>query len=352
MRSFASVLLHVMAPETPSIILLDEPEAFLHPPQQRALGEMLANEASRGQLFVATHSPDIVHGLVTGASDRIRILRMERDGDVNRVRQLDPETVHDISIDPMMKYSAVLDGLFHGRVIVCEGESDCMFYDAILQLEVVRGPHEPDVRFIHANGKSRMPKVVKALRALGVPIDVIVDMDIIGTTGEIKRLFEELGGRWEEIEESARIIKESVERTDPPLSMEDLKKGLVREATRDDGNGTSKELERQVKALFKRSSSWAGVRTAGQGVLKGGEITGRWRQLRESCRRVGLWLVPVGELESFCKDESGSKAEWVQRVLEDKGLAKDDSLEDARTFIREVWHSRDKGVTGAVPPAG
>ena len=42
MRSFASVILHMLAPDTPSILLLDEPEAFLHPPQARLLGEFIA----------------------------------------------------------------------------------------------------------------------------------------------------------------------------------------------------------------------------------------------------------------------------------------------------------------------
>ena len=39
MRSFASVVLHLLAPTTPSILILDEPEAFLHPPQARYLGK-------------------------------------------------------------------------------------------------------------------------------------------------------------------------------------------------------------------------------------------------------------------------------------------------------------------------
>ena len=41
MRSFASVIVHLLAPITPSILLLDEPEAFLHPPQARLLGEII-----------------------------------------------------------------------------------------------------------------------------------------------------------------------------------------------------------------------------------------------------------------------------------------------------------------------
>ena len=58
MRSYASVILHLLAPITPSILLLDEPEAFLHPPQARLLGEIIAAERpSRAQLVVATHRP-------------------------------------------------------------------------------------------------------------------------------------------------------------------------------------------------------------------------------------------------------------------------------------------------------
>ena len=44
MRSFTSVILHLLASTTPSILILDEPEAFLHPPQATLLGELIAKE--------------------------------------------------------------------------------------------------------------------------------------------------------------------------------------------------------------------------------------------------------------------------------------------------------------------
>ena len=65
MRSFASVVLHLLTPITPSILLLDEPEAYLHPPQARLLGGIIATERQDlTQLFVATHSPDVLQGLL------------------------------------------------------------------------------------------------------------------------------------------------------------------------------------------------------------------------------------------------------------------------------------------------
>ena len=90
MRSFASVILHLLAPISPTILILDEPEAFLHPPQARLLGEIIATEkSSQTQLFVATHSPDVLHGLINVAPDHLRVLRVQREGNVNRVKELD-----------------------------------------------------------------------------------------------------------------------------------------------------------------------------------------------------------------------------------------------------------------------
>ena len=42
MRSFATVLLYVLVADNHSIQFLDEPEAFLHPPQARLVGELIA----------------------------------------------------------------------------------------------------------------------------------------------------------------------------------------------------------------------------------------------------------------------------------------------------------------------
>ena len=89
-RSFASVILHLLTPNTPSVLLLDEPEAFLHPPQARLLGEFIVKEKpKRAQLFIATHSADVLQGLLNVASDKLRVLRIHREGLINRVKELD-----------------------------------------------------------------------------------------------------------------------------------------------------------------------------------------------------------------------------------------------------------------------
>lgn len=89
MRSFLGILLFTTLGHEP-VMLVDEPEAFLHPPQARHLGNFLVSEGdSYQQLFVATHSGDVLRGMLSSASTRIRVLRLRRSGDVNITRQLD-----------------------------------------------------------------------------------------------------------------------------------------------------------------------------------------------------------------------------------------------------------------------
>jgi hypothetical protein len=59
-RSFVGVLLEATVADY-SVVLIDEPEAFLHPPQARLLARMLVQKKSQHrQLFIATHSADVV----------------------------------------------------------------------------------------------------------------------------------------------------------------------------------------------------------------------------------------------------------------------------------------------------
>ena len=79
---------------------------------------------------------------------KLRVLRIERDANVNHVKELDNERAREISTDPLMKYSSVLSGVFYKRVIICEGDSDCTFYNSILHLSDICGKYYPDVSFL------------------------------------------------------------------------------------------------------------------------------------------------------------------------------------------------------------
>ena len=339
MRSFASVILHLLAPISPSILLLDEPEAFLHPPQARLLGELIAQQtSSRAQLFVATHSPDVLHGLINVAPEHLRVLRMQRDGDVNRIKELDKELVKTISVDPLMKYSSVMSGVFHERVVVCESDADCMFYSSILDLPEVNGGRQPDVLFVHANGKHRMAALAKTLVALGVPVDVVADMDILNDSTVFRRVLEALGGDWAAVQPAAQAVKKAIEERKSRLNAGEIKQAIGEILEEAPATGEFPEnLQSKINTLFRRASPWDAVKRAGEPALPAGQATLQFRRLHALCKSVGLWIVPVGELEGFCKSVGGHGPSWIQEIIGSRDLSNAQELEDARKFVREIW---------------
>jgi len=183
MRSFVGVLLHSLVVDH-SVVMIDEPEAFLHPPQARLLGQMIVNESPSGrQFFLATHSGDFLRGLLDSQSNRVRIIRIQRNGDVNPVKELDNDGIKKVWDDPLLRYSNVLDGLFHEKVILCEGDSDCRFYAAIMDAVTERegDVNRGHVMFVHCGGKARMSVVISSLRNLDVPVRVVADFDLLNS---------------------------------------------------------------------------------------------------------------------------------------------------------------------------
>ena len=349
MRSFASVILRLLAPITPSILLLDEPEAFLHPPQARLLGEIIAREKSpRAQLFVDTHSSDVLQGLINVAPDHLRVLRVQRDGNVNRVKELDKELVKEISSDPLMRYSSVMSGVFHERVIICESDADCMFYSSLLDLPEVRGGRQPDVLFVHANGKHRMASLAKALVALDVPVDIVADIDVLNDDAILLRIVNALGGDPQPVKPVALAVKKAIEEHRPQLSVAEVKKGIgetLDEAPLEEDS--LKELRSRIDTVFGKASPWDAVKNAGEAALPAGQATQEFYNLFALCKQFGMWIVPVGELEGFCKSVGGHGPRWVQQIIEERDLAHDPELERARKFVRELWAT--KQVIGNTP---
>lgn len=109
------VLVSVLAAAPGSLLLLENPEAHLHPRGQRRMGEFLALAAAGGiQIAVETHSDHLLNGVrlaVRGgrldpAATRLQYFERERDAERPRSRIVSPE------IDPNGRISAWPDGFF------------------------------------------------------------------------------------------------------------------------------------------------------------------------------------------------------------------------------------------------
>jgi predicted ATPase len=96
------------------IPLIDEPEAFLHPPLARRLGKELTEAANRLQAsaFIATHSAHFLMGCVAG-SPLVNIVRLTFKAGRPSARLLTHERLQDLIKSPLMRSTGVLAALFH-----------------------------------------------------------------------------------------------------------------------------------------------------------------------------------------------------------------------------------------------
>lgn len=345
MRSFATVLLYVLAADNHSIQFLDEPEAFLHPPQARLLGEYIAkNRRAKSQLFIATHSTDILDGLIAGSLSKVRIIRMQRRENSNCIKELSKEKTASIALDTLTRYSGVFKGIFYRDVIIAESDSDCLFYSALLNTDAVSGSTEPDVLFIHASGKDRMAQLADTLRSLDVPVSVIADIDILNQETAIKNLFEKLGGDWLDISGHWQAIKTGVESTSPLLNAGQVKNLVHSELDKVGNLGKfPKENEKNINNIFRSVSPWDAVKRAGRSALRGSQTINHFDKLVAKVSSKGLWIVPVGELEGFCRSiDARHGPAFAQKVIEERNLDNDLELRDAREFISKIWASTEQ----------
>jgi len=167
------------------VVLVDEPEAFLHPPLARRLGTNLSELArQRGaSLVVATHSPSFVMGCLESSAE-VTVVRLTFDAGVATARMLSATDLAALMRDPFVRSTNVLSGLFHGAVVVTEGDPDRAFYDEVNRRLVAVGRGIQDVLFIGATGGvGAVHKVVAPLRRLGIPAVALVDLDAIKQKG-------------------------------------------------------------------------------------------------------------------------------------------------------------------------
>ncbi len=302
MRSFASILLNTFTSDY-SITLIDEPEAFLHPPQARVLGKMLAqNNPDNRQLIISTHSEDFLQGLLDADNTNVTVIRINREDSINRMSVLQNERIKELWGNPLLRYSNILSGLFHGKVVVCESDYDCLFYQAVMNaIYECNNEIAPDVLFTHCGGKSRMKDVVGALKAVDVPVVAICDFDLLNSSHNFRPLVTAFGLNWETgIFPNMKIVYDGMN------------------AKSSEGNDAWKLIKKIGKAGFT------------------GNEPAAYDKVEEMCKSVGLFVIPVGEMECFDKTVNKEKKEWVYHVLENYDLKSEPKLEGVRNFVQEV----------------
>ncbi|MBN8227977.1 ATP-binding protein [Corallococcus macrosporus] len=346
MRSFAGCLLEVSAADK-HVVMIDEPEAFLHPPQARFLGTLLAREKPVGrQLIIATHSGDLLRGLLDANPSALQIIRLTREGNVNHACALDSERIRTLWDDPILRFSNTLDSLFHEQVVLCEADGDCRFYAAILDAIQPEDAdtRRPDVMFTSTGGKQKIPEIAAALASIGVPTRAILDFDILNDRSPLKEAIEALGGRWDAFEARWKRVKAGVEQFRPELETAHVRKEIEKLLEQVSTPTFPLEVARSIKGVLKRASPWDAAKDLGLDTVPKGQLRQVAEALLADLKQLGLFVVESGEIESFDQTVGGHGNAWLAEVLR-KDLRQDSHLENARRFVRALFSQPPRALS-------
>jgi AAA domain, putative AbiEii toxin, Type IV TA system len=321
-----------------NLVLIDEPEAFLHPPQARLLGRTLINrKQSNSQLVVSTHSGDLLRGILDSNYSALRIVRLVREGTQNRATELKPDDITAILGESLLKHTNVLEALFHQRTVICESDSDCLFYSSILNAtnDKSEDTPAPDVLFLQSGGKHRIPAVLRPLRTLGVPVRVVVDFDVLRELLPLRSIFELLGGHWQDIESDWKVVNSAISNLKSQIDKTELTKAIADALSKVQGTNVPEATLKQIREAVRSASAWSFAKKSGAAFVPAGAASVSYRSLDVKLRKHGLFIVPCGELESFCKTVPSHGPEWVQEVCK-RNLSADAELMSARDFVSAV----------------
>lgn len=284
-KAFTGIVTEVMAGD-PSVILIDEPEAFLHP----SLASKLGYEVSRAALsadkrvFVSTHSPSFVMGCIQSGAP-VNIVRLTYRGGVATARVLPSAEILELMRHPLLRSTGVLSGLFYEFVVVTESDADRAFYqevnERLLQFKPDWGI--PNCLFINAQNKQTVQTIIRPLRQLGIPAVGIVDVDVL----------KDGGANWTNILASANV---------PFISHGPL--AAMRAAVKAAMDATGRDMKRDGGLAILQPQD----REAAQNLLS---------QLAE----YGVFVVPGGELESWMQQlgVGGHGPSWLIGMFERMG---------------------------------
>lgn len=328
MRSLLGILIPLIT-STFQIVIVDEPEAFLHPPQAYALGQELGRiaQAKNVQVVVATHDRNLLSGLLDSRAPT-SVVRLNRKENSTTAHQLESSDLLDIWQDPVLRYSNVLDGLFHQLVVLAEGERDCRFYQAALEefsteadgdLRQISpgGPAPSDVLFVPANGKAGMAKLAKALASVDVPVVASPDLDVLNEQRTLSGLVTSLGREWTGLDRDYNIATAAFRAPRQPVLVAEVKESLkvFFDETGSEANFDQTVYKKLVRRLPAAASRWQEVKDYGLSAFKG-QAAPAVHKLLDALATRHVVPVRVGELERFAPLVIESKGPaWLPAAL-------------------------------------
>lgn len=334
-RSAVAILASLIVNES-SIYLIDEPETFLHPPQARIIGNNIVELSRNKQCFISTHDIDLIRGILEKKSSRVKIIKINRLNNTNNFYELDNESILTIANDKNLKYSNILNGLFYHNVVLCENESDCKFYSAIL--DSLNNKVYQNTLFCAVGGKDQFKCIIPLLKKLKINYLVIADLDLIDNKEKLKKLLNSISvGLYNNIKSTHDMFLKLFEEKSYSLikKQKDIKKEIIK--LFNDDEYMSPETAKKIKTILKNVSSLKLLKSNGKASIPSGVCTERFDEIIGLLNDNNIYVVECGEIENFIPQVALHGDAWVEEVFRKYSDIDDPIYDDVKKFLKKVF---------------
>ncbi len=334
-RSAVAILASLIT-TTHSLYLIDEPETFLHPPQARILGRNIVDLSQNKQCFISTHNIDLLRGMLEKDYTRIKIIKINRTDNVNEFHVLDNDSIKVVSNDKNLKYSNILNGLFYNTVVLCENESDCKFYSALL--EKIDSDCYQNTLFCAVGGKDQFKIIIPLLNKLKINFLVIADLDLINNHDKLKDLINSIeDNKYNQI---SSIHNDFLNLFESGTDNQVKKQSVIKEEILSfitDAPYMSDETASKIRQVLKNISHLKLLKNCGKSCLPAGECVQKYNQIINFLNESNIFVVECGEIERFITEIDGHGSLWVEEVFKKYPTFDEPEYSNAKEFIKKVF---------------
>jgi predicted ATPase len=340
-KSFVGIVLSILFSKD-RIVLLDEPEAFLHPAQAKYLGKWIADQSDNfsGQLIISTHNSNFLSGVLS-SNKSVNIYRVNREDDQTNYHLLPPSAIESLTKSPMLSSQRVLEAIFQKGVVVCEADADRTIYQTVAQ----RVFDNQNILFVHSHNKQTLKDVVKLLVDAKIPVGAIADIDLLNDENNFRNIVEALTDRpiSAALLQTRQDIDNSVQNQSDTEILQTIENSTAEFLQQLRGqehtlNGARGALNR----LRKEATKWARQKELGVTGFDGNEQS-KVRRFLGNLKSKKLFVVPVGELEKWMSLETTQKNKWIVLALDE--LYKDNIPDNLKSFIKDILTRMGENVS-------
>lgn len=296
-----------------SVLVVEEPEIFLHPHARRAISRRLDRFVTpevlgkENQVIITTHSAEYIQA---GDASSITVVR-KIDGQT-QIKSLDLAGLGS-SIKQRMLRAASGDMFFADRVILCEGAEAYLIPRVAEKLAGSNGVlDEHNISVIRVDGKGSFKSYTDALEALGIPWLILADFDFfLKGLGDFLPNKDPLRDIYSRLAQKIRAIQSEISAK---------LKGV--EKTLKDKTSNQRKAFIQAMQLFRENPSesnremvfnlWDEIITNSTGKIDMEVLNGQpdlknrlLSFLEELFNKKNIWILRRGELEDYATGSRG-----------------------------------------------